>query len=69
MAWTKYNNPNRRRRKRAHMSRTDADIIAAKEMLLDGIAGREKPIQAYDAMSDALCGKSSRHIYDGEGKR
>lgn len=62
MAWTKYNNPNRKR-KHKRMSRTDADIFASKNMLDDLRNGIELPLSYYDKQSDKLCGKSSREIY------
>lgn len=62
MAWTKYNNPNRKR-KHKRMSRTDADILATKNMLDDLRNGIELPLSYYDQQSDKLCGKTSRNIY------
>lgn len=63
MRFSKYNNPSKRRNHRK-MSRTDADIFAAKNMLNDRARGVELPLSFYDAQSDAMCGKSSRHLYE-----
>ena len=60
--WTKYNNPNRKKRHHK-MSRTDADIIAAKNMFDDQRNGIELPLSCYDKQSDNMCGKPSRNIY------
>lgn len=62
MRWTKYNNPNRKRCRKS-ISRTDADIIAVKNMLDDKSKGIDLPLSFYDEQSDALCGKESRKIY------
>lgn len=62
MAWTKYNNPNRKRNYK-RMSRTDADILATKNMIDDLKKGIELPLSYYDQQSDKLCGKESRNIY------
>ena len=61
MAWTKYNNPNRKKRKK--ISRTDADILATKNMITDRARGIELPLSYYDKQSDQMCGKASRNIY------
>lgn len=63
MAWTKYNNPNRKR-KHKKISRTDADIIAAKNLFDDRCRGIEMPLSFYDEQSDKMCGKPSRKIYN-----
>ena len=63
MTWTKYNNPNKKRRPRRKIDRTDADILAAKQMLDDREGGVEMPLKYYDEMSDRLCGKPSRNIF------
>ena len=63
MAWTKYNNPNKKRRKRK-LSRTDADIVAASNMFRDLQNGIELPLSFYDGQSDKMCGKPSRRIYN-----
>ena len=61
--FTRYNNPNKRRKGRK-MSRTDADIMAAKNMLDDRARGIEMPLSYYDQQSDEMCGKESRRIYE-----
>jgi len=58
-----------RKRKRKKYDRTDADIIASKMLFDDRKAGREIPLAEYDRISDQLCGKSSRKIYDNEEKK
>ena len=64
--WTKFNNPSKKRRRR-RMSRTDADIIAAKMMFDNMQRGIDLPLSFYDAASDKMCGKPSRNIYkEGE---
>ena len=60
--FTRYNNPSKKRRRR-HMSRTDADIVASKAYYDDRIRGTELPIKVYDELSDRLCGKPGRGIY------
>ena len=62
MKFTKYNNPSKRR-KRKVLSRTDADIIATKNMFDDRCRGIELPLNYYDEQSDNMCGKPSRNIY------
>ena len=64
MAWTKYNNPSRKRTHKRKLSRTDADIIATKNMVDDLKNGIELPLICYDEQSDRLCGKASRKIYN-----
>lgn len=65
MQWTKYNNPSKRKRKpiRKKMDRSDADIIASKQMFDDRARGIEMPLKYYDKISDKLCGQPSRGIY------
>lgn len=60
--FTKYNNPNKKR-KRECLNRIDADIIATKNMFDDRCRGIEMPLSYYDAQSDCLCEKPSRNIY------
>lgn len=63
MTWTKYNNPNKKRR-RKKMDRSDADVVAASYMIKDRQAGINLPLSHYDKISDNLCGKESRGLYD-----
>lgn len=49
---------------RRRISRTDADILASKNALCDRQNDIELPLSYYDHVSDILCGKPSRHIYD-----
>ena len=51
------------RKRRRHISRTDADIIAAKQMFDDRRRGLELAYKFYDELSDSICGKPSRGIY------
>lgn len=63
MTWTKYNNPSKKRKPRRKLDRTDADILAGKQMLEDKANGIEMPLKYYDEISDRLCSKPSRGIY------
>ena len=63
MTWTKYNNPNRKRKPRRKMDRTDADIIAGKQMIMDSKLGYKIVEKTYDEIIDKLCEKPSRNIY------
>ena len=60
--FTKYNNPNKRKHRQT-LSRADADIIAAKNMIDDRSNGYEFPLSHYDKQSDQMCGKPNRKIY------
>lgn len=57
MRFTKYNN---KRKSKSKMGRTDADIMAAKQMIIDSKLGYEPIVKTYDEISDKLCGKESR---------
>lgn len=63
MAWTKYNNPNKRKY-RKKISRTDADLIAIKNAFDDKRNGIDLPLTHYDHQSDVMCGNPSRNIYN-----
>ena len=63
MIFSKYNNPSKKR-KHHKMSREDADIIATKMMIDDLRDGKKMSLNVYDTISDKLCGKPSRHIYE-----
>ena len=63
MTWTKYNNSSRKRKPRRKMDRTDADIMADKQMIMDSKLGYEIVEKTYDEISDKLCKKPSRNIY------
>lgn len=54
----------KRKRYKRVINRTDADIIAAKNMLDDKRRGIDLPLSFYDKQSDAMCGKPSRKIYE-----
>lgn len=62
MTWTKYNNPNKKRRPRLKIDRTEADIMSGKQMLIDSNMGYKTVEKTYDEISDQLCGKPSRNI-------
>ncbi len=56
MRFSKYNNPNKRRA-RKRLSKTDADIMATKNMLDDRRKGIEMPIDFYEWQSKKLQGR------------
>jgi hypothetical protein len=58
--FTKFNNPNRKRRRKKY-DRTEADIIAAKRSLDDEA---NLPLSFYDHISDQMSGNPSRNIYN-----
>lgn len=58
MKFSKYNNPNKRRA-RKRLSKTDADIIATKNMLDDRRNGIEMPLDFYEWQSKKMHGKES----------
>ena len=47
MKFTKYNNPSKRR-PRKRLNKSEADIIAVKNMLIDKRLGYEVPVSVYD---------------------
>lgn len=63
MTFSKYNNPSKKR-KHHKMSRGEADIVVGKMMLDNLKEGRKMSLNVYDKISDKLCDKPSRHIYD-----
>lgn len=56
MRFTKYNNPNKRK-PRKRLSKTDADIIATKNMLDDRMNEIDCPIEFYECQSMKMQGK------------
>ena len=51
----------RKRNKKSYkMSRTDADIMAGKQIIIDHKLGYETVVKTYDEISDKLCGKPNR---------
>ena len=56
MRFSKYNNPNKRRA-RKRLSKTDADILATKNMLDDRRNGIEMPLDFYEWESKRMRGK------------
>lgn len=56
MRFSKYNNPSKRR-SRKRLDRTEADIIATKNMLDDRRKGIEMPIEFYEWQSNKMQGK------------
>ena len=65
MRFSKYSNPARKHKKH-HMSRTDADILATRSMMIDRKLGYSVSVSTYDHISDTLCGKQSRNIEEVE---
>ena len=63
MVWTKYNNPSKKRKLKRKTDRTEADILAGKQMIIDNKLGYEIIEKTYDEISDRLCGEPSRNIY------
>lgn len=60
MRFTKYNNPSRKRKTSRKMDRTTADIMAAKQMVIDSKLGYDPIVKTYNEISDKFCGKESR---------
>lgn len=58
--FTRYSNPNKKH-PRKHLSRSEADIVAGSWMVLDRSLGIERPLTAYDEISDRLTGEPSRN--------
>ena len=56
MRFSKYNNPNKRR-KRKRLTKTEADIVATKNMLDYRRKGIELPVDFYEWQSKKLQGK------------
>lgn len=55
--FTKYNNPNKKRRPR-QVSRLDAEIIAGKAILTDRRAGYTLPLSYYEELAENLTQKN-----------
>lgn len=56
MRFSKYNNPNKRRA-RKRLDKTEADILATKNMLDDRMNGIDCPIEFYEWQSKKMQGK------------
>ena len=54
MTWTKYNNPNKKRRSKRKVDRTDADILAAKQMIIDSKLGYQTIEKTYEEISNKM---------------
>lgn len=63
MKFSKYYNPKKKKHYKK-VSRVDADIIASKAAFDDAINDNFKSFNYYDNLSDSLCKKPSREIYD-----
>jgi len=53
MKFTKYNNPNKKKYKRK-FNKTEADIMAGKQMVIDNNLGYKIVPKTYDEISDKL---------------
>lgn len=54
MTWTKYNNPNKKRKPRRKMDKTDADILAGKQMIIDSKLGYKTVEKTYEEISNKM---------------
>ena len=54
MTWNKYNNPNRKRRPRRKIDKTDADILAGKQMIIDSKLGYKTVEKTYEEISNKM---------------
>ena len=54
MTWNKYNNPNKKRRPRRKIDRTDADILAGKQMIIDSKLGYQTVEKTYEEISNKM---------------
>lgn len=52
--WTKYNNPNRKSRPKRKIDRTDADILAGKQMIIDNKLGYQTVEKTYKEISNKM---------------
>ena len=54
MTWSKYNNPNRKRKLNRKIDKTDADILAGKQMIIDSKLGYQTVEKTYEEISDKM---------------
>lgn len=54
MTWNKYNNPNKKRRPRRKIDRTDADILTGKQMIIDNKLGYKTVEKTYEKISNKM---------------
>ena len=54
MTWNKYNNPSRKRKPRRKIDRTDADILAGKQMIIDSKLGYKIVEKTYEEISNKI---------------
>lgn len=52
MTWNKYNNPNRKRKRK--ISKTDADILVGKQMIIDSKLGYKTVEKTYEEISNKM---------------
>ena len=54
MTWNKYNNPNKKHRSRRKIDKTDADILAGKQMIIDSKLGYQTVEKTYEKISNKM---------------
>ena len=54
MTWNKYNNPNKKRRSKRKIDKTDADILAGKQMIIDSKLGHQTVEKTYEKISNKM---------------
>ena len=54
MTWSKNNNPNKKRRPRRKIDKTDADILAGKQMIIDSKLGYQTVEKTYEEISNKM---------------
>lgn len=54
MTWNKYNNPNKKHRSKRKIDKTDADILAAKQMIIDSKLGYQTVEKTYEEISNKM---------------
>lgn len=54
MKWNKYNNPNKKRKSKHKINKTDADILAGKQMIIDSKLGYQTVEKTYEKISNKM---------------
>ena len=54
MTWNKYNNPNKKRRSKRKIDRTDANILTGKQMIIDSKLGYQTVEKTYKQISNKM---------------
>ena len=54
MTWNKYNNPSKKRRSKRKIDKTDADILAGKQMIIDSKLGYQTVEKTYEEISNKM---------------